>query len=209
VEYTLADHAIPGQTPRDQPEGALALPGRYTVELAAGGQRDSKTLVIRADPRVRASEADLATQIEIATRVADALAVSYDGYTSLRALRADVASRVKALTEAKAAKAAVDAVQAVDKKLDAVQNGTAAAPGLGPANRDLARYYQMLLSGDARPAERLRASIAESCHALTTALQLWRALNATELPPVNKMLAAAKQAALPQLAAPATPACAP
>jgi hypothetical protein len=32
-------------------------------------------------------------------------------------------------------------------------------------NRDLARYFEMLVSGDARPAERLRASVVESCQA--------------------------------------------
>ena len=53
--YTLADHAIPGRTPREQPEGAFALPGRYTVELSGGGHHDSQTLVVEPDPRVTAS----------------------------------------------------------------------------------------------------------------------------------------------------------
>jgi hypothetical protein len=100
-------------------------------------------------------------------------------------------------------------VQAFDKKLDAVQNGTTRAPGLGLSNRDLARYYQMLLSGDARPAERLREEIAGSCRGLTTALESWRGLNATELPAVNQTLAGAKQAPVAPIAVPATPSCMP
>ena len=109
----------------------------------------------------------------------------------------------------KAAKDVTDAVQAFDKKLDAVQNGTSAAPGVGLVNRDMARYYEMLISGDARPAERLRASVAESCQGLTTSLVSWRSLNATDLPAINKVLAKSKQAPLAPVAVPATPSCMP
>jgi hypothetical protein len=67
----------------------------------------------------------------------------------------------------------------------------------------------MLLSGDAKPAERLRASIAESCRGLTRALESWRTLNTTELPAVNKTLARAKQSPLTPLPVPPTPSCIP
>ena len=76
-------------------------------------------------------------------------------------------------------------------------------------NRDLARYYSMLTSGDARPAERLRASIAESCSALTTSLAAWRNLNAADVAVVNKALAKAKQATVTPQPVPATPSCIP
>jgi hypothetical protein len=209
IEYTLADHAIPGKTPRDQPEGPLATPGRYTVELSSGGKSDRKTLVVKTDPRIRASEADLNTQIGLATRLADALAVTYDAFLSLKDLRASVAAAEKALAESKAAKDLTDAVKAFDKKLEAVQTGTSAAPGVGIVNRDLARYYSMLTSGDARPAERLRASVAESCQGLTKSLEAWRKLNATDLPAINKVLAKTRQAPFAPVAVPATPTCTP
>jgi photosystem II stability/assembly factor-like uncharacterized protein len=206
VEYTLADHAVPGRTPRDQPEGPLAVPGRYTVELSAGGKSDRQTLVVMPDPRVRAPEADLATQFELATRLTGALALTYDSFLSLKALRAGVAARAKT---PKVAKDVTDAVQAFDKKLDAVQNGSSAAPGVGIVNRDLARYYEMLVSGDARPAERLRASVAETCQGLTNALASWRSLNATDLPALNQLLAKSKQAPLALVPVPAAPGCVP
>jgi photosystem II stability/assembly factor-like uncharacterized protein len=206
VEYTLADHAIPGQTPRDQPEGPLALPGEYTLELAAGGTTNRKTLVVKADPRIRASEADLDAQFELETRVMDALTVTYDSYSSLKEMRAAIAARVSAL---KASKRAADAVQAFDKKVDAIQNGSSTAPGVGIVNRDVARYYEMLTSGDARPAERLRAAVGESCQALTNALASWRTLNARDLSAINTVLVKAKQPPLAPVPVPATPACMP
>jgi photosystem II stability/assembly factor-like uncharacterized protein len=209
VEYTLADHAIPGQTPRDQPQGPLAVPGQYTVELSSGGKRDQKTLVVKSDPRMQASEADLNAQFELATRLTDALAVTYDSYSSLKELRAIVAARAKTLADEQVVRDVTDAVQAFDKKLDAVQNGTSAAPGVGLVNRDMARYYEMLMSGDARPAERLRASVAESCQGLTSSLVSWRKLNATDLPAINKVLAKSKQAPFAPVAVPASPSCMP
>jgi len=209
IEYTLADHAIPGKTPRDQPEGPLAAPGRYTVELSAGGKSVRQTLVVKPDPRVRASEADVNSQIELATRLTDALAMTYDSFLSLKELRASVAARGKALAEIKAAKDVIEAVQTFEKKLEAVQTGTSAAPGVGIVNRDLARYYSMLTSGDARPAARLTSSVAESCQGLTRSLEAWRNLNATDLPAVNKVLAKAKQATFAPVPVPAAPACMP
>jgi hypothetical protein len=158
------------------------------------------------DPRVRAPEADLATQFELATRLTGALALTYDSFLSLKALRAGVAARAKT---PKVAKDVTDAVQAFDKKLDAVQNGSSAAPGVGIVNRDLARYYEMLVSGDARPAERLRASVAETCQGLTNALASWRSLNATDLPALNQLLAKSKQAPLALVPVPAAPGCVP
>ena len=130
VEYTLADHAIPGRTPRDQPEGPLAVPGQYTVTLSAAGKSERQTLTIKPDPRARTSEADLESQFALATRVTDALAATYDSFLSLKELRATVAARVKALSDGQPAKdsksvkngkTAVelkDAVQAFDKKLE-------------------------------------------------------------------------------------------
>jgi photosystem II stability/assembly factor-like uncharacterized protein len=208
VEYTLAEHAIPGQTPRDQPEGPLALPGDCAIEIATGTHTDRQTLTVRLDPRVRATAADLTAQFELATRLTDALAVTYDGFMALKDLRSVTAERAKLSAAARRAADATNAVDAFDRKVDLIQNGTAAAPGLGLLNRDLARLYQMALSGDARPAERLQTWAVESCQALATALDGWRRLNA-DLPAVNTARA---RVGLPPLAAvsvPAAPQCGP
>lgn len=108
-----------------------------------------------------------------------------------------------------APRAVIDAVQAFDNKLDAVQNGTSAAPGVGIVNRDLARYFEMLVSGDARPAERLRASVAKSCQALTSALASWRNLEAADRPALNRLLTRSKQAPFAPMAVARTPSCMP
>jgi hypothetical protein len=134
VEYTLADHAIPGETPRDQPEGALAAPGDYTATLSVGGRTYRQSLTVKPDPRVRASQSDLVEQLALAKQITSGLAVSYDAYYQVSTRDAKVAERI------------------------------------GAANRDLARYFAMLESGDAKPAETLRAAVTDACEALVKAL---------------------------------------
>src|SRR5207244_641093 len=115
-------------------EGPLALPGDYTIELSAGGRRDRQTLTVRPDPRVAASPADLISQFESASRLIDALAVSYDSYTGLKELRATIAARVKALADARDAKDVASTVEAFDKKVETVQIGTAPGRAFGSVN---------------------------------------------------------------------------
>jgi photosystem II stability/assembly factor-like uncharacterized protein len=209
IEYTLADHAIPGQTPRDQPEGALVVPGIYTVQLAAGGRTYTETLTVKADPRIKASQVDLVAQFDLATRILDMLAVSHDGFRQLADLRSALADRVKAIgSTGPGAGEAGSAAKTLDGQIAAVQNGTPAAPGLGLVNRDAARFFGMLESGDSRPAEMLRAAVTETCQALTTVLAGWRELGAQGLTTFNAQLAAQKLAPLPAgPAVPASPAC--
>jgi hypothetical protein len=56
------------------PLGPWALPGRYTVTLRAGGAERTVPLVVRMDPRVTATPADLAAQHALARRLAEAIA---------------------------------------------------------------------------------------------------------------------------------------
>jgi len=85
IEYTLADHAIPGQTPREQPEGALVAPGEYVATLEVGGKTFRQALTVKPDPRVRATQADLVEQEALAKRIGGGLAVSHDRYYQLKA----------------------------------------------------------------------------------------------------------------------------
>ncbi len=207
VEYTLADHAIPGRTPREQSEGALALPGRYTIEVSAGGHRDTQTLVVQPDPRVEASQADLAAQLDLAKRVSSGLAASFDGYKALAALRAALAGDLKARAAASGSTDGASALQNFDRTVQAIQTGTAEAPGFGPINRELARLFSMVESADVRPSEPLQAASAAWCASLTDALGRWGQLNGPDLAAANAALARLQRPAIVVPDAPAAPAC--
>ena len=196
AEYTLADHAITGQTPRVQPQGPLVVPGNYTLELRAAGQTLRQPLTIELDPRVHASQSDLVEQLDLAQDITRGMKASHDAYLQAAALRKDLAERQKALNgdELKQAK---DAAATLDKKIDALEKGTRTAPGFGPVNRDLTRLIFSVESADMRPAEAVRAAVQQSCDALGRDLTTWRQLSEQDLASFNAMLTAAKLSPLP------------
>jgi hypothetical protein len=55
------------------PTGPWAHPGRYTVRLTANGRTVTQPLVVRMDPRVKTSEADLRRQYDLSMRIVSAV----------------------------------------------------------------------------------------------------------------------------------------
>jgi photosystem II stability/assembly factor-like uncharacterized protein len=55
----------------DPKTGPLVLPGTYTLKLTVDGQSETATLVVRQDPRVKVSSADLAEQVTLALAIRD------------------------------------------------------------------------------------------------------------------------------------------
>lgn len=198
TEYTLADHAVPGLTPRQQPRGPLVLPGQYIVELRVGGQRLRQTLTVELDPRVHASSADLSAQLNLAQQITRGMKTSADAFYQVADLRKALAQRADALKQSET-KETKDAVAEFEKRIDAIDKGTKRAPGLGPVNRDLARIIFSVESADTRPADTVRSAAEQSCEALDKALANWQHLNQQELAAFNSLLAANKQPPLPVL----------
>jgi hypothetical protein len=86
VSGVLAGHAIPHETPQQQPQGPLVAPGVYTVELLSGNKTERQQITVQVDPRVHASEADLDDQLKLAQRILGGVATSYREYQSAAAL---------------------------------------------------------------------------------------------------------------------------
>jgi hypothetical protein len=210
VEYTLADHAIPGQTPRIQPEGPIAAPGNYTAVLTANGRTSRQSFTVTMDPRVHASQADLQEQLALAQKTVRGLAVSTDAYQQAAALRSAINAR--AATAGLPGEIA-DALKKAGEAAFGVQDGVPAnpgpaRPGIGPVNRDFARVYWMIESGDSRPSETAKAAVQELCDALDKGFDAWRTLNGQTIPALNAQFAARKLAPLPIIGnIPAGPAC--
>jgi len=198
MEYTLADHAIPGLTPRQQPRGPLVLPGTYTVELRVGGQTLRQPLTLEMDPRVHASPADLLDQLDLAKRITQGMKVSSDAFYQVAGLRKALTERTDALKQSET-KETKDAVAAFEKKIDAIDNGTKRAPGFGPVNRELARLIFSVESADMPPADTVQSAAQQNCDALDKDLANWRQLNEQDLAAFNAVLAANEKAPLPIL----------
>ena len=168
TEYTLADHAIPHETPRQQPQGPLVVPGNYMVELTVDGQTYRQPLIVKLDPRVHAADEDLQVQLAQARRIESGMNVSYDEYKNLEALTRALDDRKKS--------AKADTAE-LDKQIKAVTEGTHEQPGLGPVNRDLGRLLFGIESADQRPSAPQLQAVEEECGALSKALALWKELN--------------------------------
>ena len=196
TEYTLADHAVPGETPRLQPQGPLVVPGKYMVVLRYRGASYGGTLTVEPDPRIHASQSDLVEQRDVALQASRGMKASFDAYHQIAEFKEALADRQKGLS-ADEVKKLKESADALDKKIDAAENGTHTAPGFGPINRELARLIFSVESADMRPADTVRAAIQQSCDALDKALVLWSQLNVQDAPAFNATLAAQKAQALP------------
>ena len=168
TEYTLADHAIPHETPRQQPLGPLVTPGNYTIEFDAGDQTFKQTLTVKLDPRVSASKDDLEAQLATARQLIKGMEISFDEFQKLQALA----------TALEAAKKKGSAhTDDLEKQIKAVSEGPKEMPGFGPINRDLSRLLYSVESADQRPTEPQLQAVREKCESLSHALALWNALN--------------------------------
>ena len=196
TEYTLADHAVPGLTPRVQPRGPLVAPGKYKVELKYAGETYTEPLTVTADPRIHATQADLVAQRDVALGITRGMKSSYDAFLQAKAVREALAGAQKALTGADADKVK-PAADALTKKLDAIDKGTRTAPGFGPVNRELARLIFSVESADIRPTDAVHAAVQQNCDSLDKDLAQWQQLNQQDVPAFNSLLAGTKAAALP------------
>lgn len=184
-EYTLADHAVPGLTPRVQPRGPLVAPGKYTVELKYGGKTLRQSLTVEMDPRVQASRADLFAQRDLGLEIVNGMKASFDAYQQMAPLKKTLAERQKSLHDPAATKAAQD----LSKQIDALETGSKADPGVGPVNRDLGRLIFSVENADMRPAEPVRAAVEQTCQTLETRLTGWQQLNQHDIQSFNEILA--------------------
>jgi photosystem II stability/assembly factor-like uncharacterized protein len=207
IEYTLPDYAIPGETPRDQPQGPLAVPGNYEALLTVEGKTYRQPLVIKLDPRVHVSQADLEAQLNLARNVSDMMMTSYRAYNDVASLRAALVERLKSLSQNSQAKDATDAATSLEKELDEIEEGTNAAPGFGLVNRNLARFMTMIEGGDMSPAKSVGDAAVESCASLKMYVTRWRKINIETLPSLNKLLNQYRLTPLPVVATAADSGC--
>jgi photosystem II stability/assembly factor-like uncharacterized protein len=210
IEYTLSDHAIPGKFPRELQPGPFIVPGQYSLVLSVDGKTFRQPLTVSLDPRVHVPPSDLAQQLDAEKNIAAQMSASYDGYEQVHALQEAITDRQKSLgADATATKKdAADALKALADEVAEVGEGKPADLGIGPLNRELARFAFMIESGDARPAALLEASVEQSCQNVGKRLSQWRDLNQQKIPSVNTILQKYSMAALPMATnIPTAPAC--
>lgn len=209
TEYTLMDHAVPGETPRFQPPGPLVPPGAYELVLTVAGKSYRQKLRITPDPRVHISAAEFAAQFDLSSRIAELMNSSASAFETLAPLQSQLADRQKALPS-NAPKDVSDTLANTKKQIDALETGSEQLPGFGTLNRDLGRYLVMTQSGDIAPTESLRTAFRVACDAYAKDVSAANKLATESLPALGKLLGGQKLAPLTYSAPSASvPACTP
>jgi photosystem II stability/assembly factor-like uncharacterized protein len=196
-ELTLSDHAIPGDTPRDQPEGPYIVPGTYSLVLKVDGQTYTQPLTVTLDPRVHVSQDDLIKQLAAEQNISEQMAATFTGYDQVTSLRAAIADRSKEASGNPALHTVSDALKLLDDRAAKIETGSQQDLGFGPINRELGRLAWMIESGDARPADELQAQVIGYCETLAKRSSEWNDLNKNDIPGMNSQLRAGGLSTLP------------
>jgi hypothetical protein len=208
TEYTLPDHAVPGETPRFQPPGPVVPPGTYELVLTVDGKSYPQKLRVVGDPRVNSSSSDFAAQYDLSRQICDLMNDSAASFEALAPLQAQLTERKKSLA-ANSPKELADSFDEAQKQIDALQTGTEQAPGFGTLNRDLGRYLEMVQGGDVAPNESVRTAFHSSCEGYTKNVAAADKLASEILPKLGKLLRTDKAAPFAYKPPAAVTACAP
>jgi hypothetical protein len=164
-------------------------PGRYQVRITVGGRTVTQPFTVEKDPRIAATDADLAAQYAVAKQAHELLARAHDAVLRLRDARAQ-ADAWSSRTDAAQIK---EAARALSAKLGAVENELitvrADDPRMFPSklNSKLATVVTLVEYSDAAPTAVLR-ELAENL-ALRAEMEL-SALDrclATDVPAFNAL----------------------
>ncbi len=194
LEHDYPISAIPHDTPRE-PEGARALPGRYTVRLSAAGKSWTQALTVKMDPRIKATPEELAQQFAVELDAVRGMNESFAELRTIQALRGQLKDRAE-----KAGKGALgDAIGALDKKAE--QLAGAARPaffGTPPTGKEkenlstLNQHFRGLLhtadSCDCAPTAQATAVWRELQMARTALAAETKAVLEHDVPAVNQQL---------------------
>jgi len=104
------------------PLAPLALPGQYEARLTVGGNTFTAPIQIVPDPREKVTEADLAKQFDLTAKLRDLMQQDHVAVLEIRDVNAQLDALKKRLGGDGKAKDIVDAAEAVQKKMTAVED---------------------------------------------------------------------------------------
>ena len=183
------------------PLGPPALPGNYTVKLTAAGKTYSQPLVIKMDPRVKASPEDLRAQFELETRIVNAMQRDFEALVQLRSLRTklrDIQGKDGAELQSKIASLDKEAaeLEGTSGGYGATFLSTPAGRGLARLNAGLNSLLSAVDSADAAPTSQEVATFDEVHRALEEQLDRWAKIQQQSVPALNQDL---KHAGVPEI----------
>ncbi len=180
-----------------RPSGVRVAPGTYQLKLSAGGKTYSVSTELRKDPRVAASQADLEKQAEFATRIRDRVTAGHEAVNQVRSVRSQIQALKKRLAEDASAKPVLDAADALNKKMSAVEEKIIQPKSKSnedPLNYPIQTADQLVAlqstveSADFAPTAQSYAVFEELDGRLETHLAAWREIQAKDLSALNELI---------------------
>jgi hypothetical protein len=194
-EYPIA--AVPHDTPK-YPLGPLVPPGKFSVRLIADGRTLSAGLMVKMDPRVKASAADLQQQFNLEMDLVSGVSQSSEAVTQARSIREQIAKLTNAgSSPLKEQLGALD--NKVSELLDRVKKPAAGGdkePSLTDTNGNLLELYKQVEQADAAPTQAQVEASTKTETGLTSMLTHWNDMKNKDIPVVNEQL---KSGGLPAL----------
>ena len=181
-EYPIA--AAPHRTPLT-PEGPLALPGTYTVRLTIDGKSESAPLIVKMDPRVAASAADL----EALHTAQVSIAASVDALSKANLALHSVMEQIAAPENAAVAPQLAPYTAALQQLLEGEgKDATEHRAGIDDATAEATQLYGELQQADAAPTTALMEASAHLEMEGKELLQEWEGFQQKQLPALNMQL---------------------
>ena len=185
-EYPIS--AVPHKTPR-VPQGALALPGSYTVRLTANGKMLSAPLSIKMDPRVAASSAELAQLFALESKLAGVVSSTSEAALEAHSAKEQVERLAKQPHPSAAMKDTLEKVEKqLDLSLEGEQTGNQPQLGLDQAAGGAEALYMQVGQADAAPTAAQQKAAEHAAEVSSTVLAKWQQFTSSSLAELNRQL---------------------
>ncbi|HET9407345.1 MAG TPA: glycoside hydrolase [Candidatus Sulfotelmatobacter sp.] len=185
-EYPIA--AVPHDTPR-VPMGPTALPGRYTVRLTVNAKTYTESLVIRMDPRVKASSVELEKKFEAETQLAASFSDTSKAVLQAQSVR-DQLEKLTTESDSAVQAAVADARNKLKELLEGStgSSATSAKPNLTRVNGAVATLYGQVWQVDAAPTSAQMQGLAGMQRNSAEMLKQWKEFQTSDLAKLNQQL---------------------
>ena len=161
----------------EEPEGPMALPGKYKIVLTLEGKTYSQHLDLKMDPRVKVSEKALKDQLNLGLEIWNASAVNNN-------LRSILSSIAKQLTIIKADNN-TELITKLDSLKGKINDLQKLLGGSDPANLETAVF-----SADREPTRQMREGFNEQNDKIKSAVKEWDTLKGKDIKELNRILKA-------------------
>jgi len=186
-------------------DGPVALPGAYQVRLTVLGKSYTAPLEIKADPRLKASQEDLAKQFDLLLKIREKVTETDDAIIQIRGLREQIGSIDTRLKDDPRGKVIADAGKTLDKKMTEVEEAliqTKAKSGQDVLNfpvrlnNHLVALSGVVGSADSAPTKQSYEVFDTLSKAVDEQLTKWKAILSTDVAAYNNLV---KQQEVPAL----------